>query len=323
MMAVTLRTLERWLTEPPKRSGRPGHTAAEYRGALRPVRGALASMGWKSGAAAVWRWLGRRLPLRVVRVVLRAWKSRHAERRKRRLAQQRLTVAVAQRDAVWCLDATLLGRVDGKKVHGLALRDLGSSRTLALSVGGAPTGRAVREILEAAVREHGVLPCVLCTDNGPENVNHEVGGWLHDRQVIHLKNLPRTPQHNAWSERGMGELKGAVELGKGAVFGSVEEAAALLDLAWRRVDQETPRKVLSWRTREVAYEEMTTCYDAISHAGFYRTARSAVEQAVQGASTARARRRAERGAIYATLERFGLVKRTRGGVPLEASKATD
>ncbi len=57
-----------------------------------------------------------------------------------------------------------------------------------------------------------------------------------------------------------------------------------------------------------------------SHAGFYRTARSAVEQAVQGASTARARRRAERGAIYATLEQSGYIKRTRGGVPLEGVK---
>jgi len=147
--------------------------------------------------------------------------------------------------------------------------------------------------------------------------------FLASRATLALENLALRQQHNAWSERGMGELKGAVELGKGAVFRSHEEAAALLDLGWRRVDRETPRKVLSWRSREVAYEGMTSCYDAIRHAGFYRTARSAVEQAVQGANTARAPRRAERGAIYATLERLGLVKRTRGGVPLEASKATD
>ncbi|MDP2734784.1 MAG: hypothetical protein Q8P12_01100 [bacterium] len=44
---------------------------------------------------------------------------------------------------------------------------------------------------------------------------------------------------------------------------------------------------------------------------------------MQSASTARVRRRAERGAIYATLEFFGLVKRTRGGVPLEAIQATE
>ncbi len=113
------------------------------------------------------------------------------------------------------------------------------------------------------------------------------------------------------------------ELEKGAEFGSVEEAAALLDLAWRRVDRETPRRVLSGRTREVGSEGMATCYTPSSHAGFFRTARSAVEKAVRGVSTARARRKAERGAIYATLERSGLVERTRGGVPPEASKATD
>ncbi len=48
------------------------------------------------------------------------------------------TVAVARRGAMWCMDATLLGRVDGEKVYGLALRDVGSRRTLALSAGGAP-----------------------------------------------------------------------------------------------------------------------------------------------------------------------------------------
>ncbi len=151
-------------------------------------------------------------------------------------------------------------------------------------------------------------------------LNWQVGGWLHDHQVIHLKNLPYTPQHNAWSERGMGELKGAAEIEQGAVFGSLEAAAERLHLGWRRADRETPRKVLSWRTREVAYEEMATCYTPDSHAGFYQTACSAVEQAAQGASTARARRRAERGAIYATLEQSGYIKRTRGGVPLEGVK---
>ena len=320
MMGITLRTLERWRTEPPRKVGRPGHDEAEYRQALRPVREALGKMGWKTGADAIFRWLGLRVPLRVVRGVLRAWKARHEARRKRRLAQQRLTVSVARRDAVWCLDATLLGRVDGVKVHGLALRDLGSRRTLALSAGGSPTGAAVAELLDWAWHEYGVLPSVFCSDNGPENVNWQVGGWLHDHQVIHLKNLPYTPQHNAWSERGMGELKGAVELEKGAAFGTVEEAAGLLGLAWRRVDREIPRRVLSWGTREVAYEKMATCYTPDSHAGFYQTACSAVEQAVQGASTARERRRAERGAIYATLEGYGLVKRTRGGVPLEGVK---
>ena len=97
MMVVTLRTLDRWQAEPPKKAGRPGHTEAEYRAALRPVREALGKMGWKAGAEAVCRWLGLRLPLRVVRVVLKRWKSRHETRRKRRLAQQRLTVAVARR----------------------------------------------------------------------------------------------------------------------------------------------------------------------------------------------------------------------------------
>ena len=75
-----------------------------------------------------------------------------------------------------------------------------------------------------------MLPSLPCSDNGPENVNQLVDGWLEDPAVIHLKNLPDIPQHNAWSERGMAELKGAAEIEQGAVFGSLDEATPRLHL---------------------------------------------------------------------------------------------
>ena len=64
------------------------------------------------------------------------------------------------------------------------------------------------ELQDWAWHEDGGLPSLLCSDNGPENVNHLVDGWLEDPAVIHLKNLPYTPQHNARSEWGMAKLKG-------------------------------------------------------------------------------------------------------------------
>jgi transposase InsO family protein len=53
---------------------------------------------------------------------------------------------------------------------------------------------------------------------------------------------------------------------------------------------------------------------------FMRAARFTIELAVHGEENARARRRARREAIFCTLESFGLVARTRGGVPWPAAK---
>ena len=49
------------------------------------------------------------------------------------------------------------------------------------------------------------------SDNGPENENTEVTAWLEQNQVIHLKNLPHTPQHNASCERSHRDLKAGGE----------------------------------------------------------------------------------------------------------------
>jgi hypothetical protein len=53
---------------------------------------------------------------------------------------------------------------------------------------------------------------------------------------------------------------------------------------------------------------------------FWRAARYNIARAVQGAATPRARRLAARAATWETMEKFGLIRRTRGGVPLAAVK---
>jgi hypothetical protein len=68
---------------------------------------------------------------------------------------------------------------------------------------------------------------------------------------------------------------------------------------------------------------MPRWYTRVSRESFHQAACSAIEKAVQGQRTARARRRAEREAIYATLEHFGLVRRTRGGAPITPVEGED
>ena len=61
--------------------------------------------------------------------------------------------------------------------------------------------------------------------------------------------------------------------------------------------------------------------DLVSRERFYDTVCAAIERAVHGIENARARQRAEREAVWRTLEEFGLVTRTRGRRPKAALKA--
>jgi hypothetical protein len=54
---------------------------------------------------------------------------------------------------------------------------------------------------------------------------------------------------------------------------------------------------------------------------FYETACTAIQRAVLGIDNPRARRRAEHEAIRRTLEKLGLVTRTRGTRPAQCAKA--
>jgi len=76
----------------------------------------------------------------------------------------------------------------------------------------------------------------------------------------------------------------------------------------------------SVRVRSIGDDLLPRWYALVDRETFYAAARSAIDAAVLGCSTARARRTAEREAIYQTMERFELISRTRGGAPLQAEK---
>jgi hypothetical protein len=59
----------------------------------------------------------------------------------------------------------------------------------------------------SAQLERGKTPWVLAVDNGGAQKSAELRAWARETDVILLFNVPRTPQHNAWVERGFGELR--------------------------------------------------------------------------------------------------------------------
>lgn len=320
-LKVSERTLWGWKrlsllpeAERPK-LGRP-RLPEEVRARMRSMVIAVSDvLGWHVSGRAIHRAIDKVVSLGLVEEARRVVLAERARQERKESEQGRVHVEVLARDALWSLDATHLGRDrrDGE-VKAELVRDVASTKTKGLSVGPPPNSREVVLLLESVRQETKSCPLVLVSDNGPENQG-EVDRWCEQHGVMRLWNLPRTPQHNPWVEHGNGEIKTATGLGKGKRIPSVGLAAAAILVALDQIDGATPRPSRGDRTAREAYEELPAADALVDRAEFAREAHCAITEAVQGCRTARERRLAERKALLATLERYGLVKQTRGRVP--------
>jgi transposase InsO family protein len=161
--------------------------------------------------------------------------------------------------------------------------------------------------------ERGALPLVLATDNGSIYTRKDVETWLVGHGVVHLLSLPHTPQHNAWVERTNRELKEETDLGRGGVVKSADEVRERVETARRRLDDVRMRARLNHRTAATADAAAATWYDRTTRERFYATVCRRIDEALQGLESDRARRKARREVVHASLEELGLIKRTRGG----------
>ena len=87
-----------------------------------------------------------------------------------------------------------------------------------------------------------------------------------------------------------------------------------------RFDDLRPRTCLDGCTAPAMDAAMPSAYTEAERAVFFEEVRVAAEVAVGGIHGARARRRAQREAVVRVLERRGLIRRTRGGVPFPSPK---
>jgi hypothetical protein len=282
--------------------------------------------------------LGLVVSVTIARGLLRELKVRHARVAARKRSERRVSVTVHARDALWSADQTQLGRDAAGKVEALATKDVATTRAIEHSIGGPACGADVVRLLERARLVRGALPFVLCLDNGPENKSELVCSYLRAHLVIPLWNVPYTPEHNAWIENLFGELDRELEARGEAWAGFAEPSQAPVsspeagDTSTKRhFERCVPRVlgILNRRARpsrggssaEQLDRMLPRAEDLVDRARFYETACAAIEKAVQGIEDARARRRAEREAVWCTLEQFGLVTRTRGRRPAPCSKA--
>jgi transposase InsO family protein len=324
LLGVSLRTIELWADErrvpslrPP---GRPRASREERRLALHRVRDELLrqgkSAGWRPVLCALTPLVSTRQAQASVSALKRCWRRRE----RAASARRRMRVEVLARDALWAQDATQVGRVEGEAVLAEVVRDAATTTTSAHHVGAPASGADVRRVLEAEEAKRGALPLVYAVDNGGAYRADELCAWLEQHQIIVLRNVPHVPQHNAFAERANGELKAETGLRSDLVLRDPGDAltriqAALPCLYHRR------RTSRGGRTAAELDVTLTRAEAIVSRDTFWRTTRYNIARAVQGVESPRAQRLAERAAILETMESFGLIRRTRGGVPLAAVKS--
>jgi hypothetical protein len=175
-------------------------------------------------------------------------------------------------------------------------------------------------LLDHAGVKRGAFPLVLVTDNGSTYCSREVREWCESRQVIHLFNEPHTPEHNPWVEHGHGEHQEEMVLGAWDAQPTVAALRRELEEATRVLDHGRLRATRGWQTAHDCDLGLPPAEGVISRAVFYEAACKAIACAVEGLEPGRERRRAEREAILATLQSFGLINRTRGGIPVPTSE---
>ena len=164
---------------------------------------------------------------------------------------------------------------------------------------------------------------MLLTDNGGPYKSRRLARWLARHGVVHLKSLPRTPQHNAACEHGHGELKGDAELPLRRCPDAARVALDRLLASATRLDHHRLRATRAWHTAVQADEAAPPWTVHVSRDRFYATARCRIRQGVLHSRKGRARRRAIRHAVLQALEDFELITITRGGAPCLAPIAED
>jgi hypothetical protein len=331
LIGKSTRTLCSWKGRGGKtgRPGRPRHTAEKRAALRREIEPRWRELprghdGWRTVCACLAR-EGIDAPTGLVQEIVHELKAERAERRRRRIEENRVHIEVLVRDALWSADQTHLGRDEHGAIKGLVVRECYVPRTLALSVGPPACGTDVIRLLEHAAEERGTWPFVVQLDNGSENKYAWMEACMRDRHVTVLWNEPRTPEHNARAERTIGSLKRASGLDMRATDDaraprSRSSVSARLSLAWRELDHMTPRAALDGCTPAEVDRIAPRAEDVACRARFHEELSRELQRITLEPGSARDRRKRAREATWRTLERFGLVLRTRGGCLVPTGK---
>jgi hypothetical protein len=216
------------------------------------------------------------------------------------------------KNALWVQDSAQVARdFDGGKVESQVIKDRGPLVTVGITTGGPTRGTDVIALLEALRCTRG-LPFVLGSDNGSPFVCENVEAYLRLHEVIHLRSLPHTPEHNGSAEVGIAELKRCAQMGPDVVA-SFQQAHTSTIRAAILMNKNRIRASRGFKTGAELDEKMIASHQQVRRALFYGECSKRIKHVRQSGFEYRAMRMAERDAIFGTMEHYGLVKRYRGG----------
>ncbi|MCC7171214.1 MAG: DDE-type integrase/transposase/recombinase [Planctomycetes bacterium] len=319
---MTTRTHRTWRSRPPgeepPRIGRPPHTQRMLRHALRDVRRQMKRQGKSVGEGAVLAALNGKVPTRLVRQALSRWKARDRRSARERVYALRVSIVPVSPGVMASMDVAQLGRLFD--AHGVAVKvaqvvDVDSGVTCAAHVGVRMGGAEIVAMLERLCVRSGDAPLVLAHDGGSENVNADVAAWAQKWRVILLRSVPHTPQHNPWAEKKHGDMRGVSDLRSDTVLSSIAEGTSRFDTAVRVLDHGRLRRRNGWRTAAERDRGRRVRYSPERREALWKAVRAAEEEAMRSCVSARDRPRAVREAKLRVLKEYGVLFRTRGGVP--------
>ena len=318
VLGVDVRTIWNWkhslkIGAPEKKIGRPSYTAVQHRSAIWRVGRELRRQGYP-GWLAVSEGLGGDVPTRLIQFYVRRFKKKRNERKKARIVRQRVSVEVTARDVIWGQDGTHVGRCERENVESQVMRDRGSLSVIGVGTGEVANHEAVLLLFKSVTANRGGYPLVWSRDNGSMYAHESVRIHMETHEVIELRSLPRTPEHNGAAENTNREIKDVAELGKGCALASPEAAHVKMVKAQVLLNKNRVRRSKGLKTADELDERLPSAA-GVDRTAFYQKCRSRMRHAVASAKTIRAGRLAEREAVFQTLEEYGLIKRTRGGKP--------
>lgn len=298
MLDVDRRTLLNWRNQAftkQKKIGRPRYTnSLKFKALLKVGR------EWKKqGASAGWRpidaALKNQIPTRLLQSKLSRLKLLNRNKIRARIKNQRKSTQVFLKNVCWVQDGT---KYKGKAYQ--VIKDRGSFKIISVKKSPSETGKFIIEQLQSVKAKRG-LPLVLGTDNGSMYTCKEMQDFLIKNKVIHLKSLPRTPQHNGAMECAIREIK---------------EVALLNDLSMTNaacvLNKNRLRARFLFKSSNKIDDNMATAYDENIRSSFYEKCMLELEKVRATTKNKRAMRMNERKIIFEILEQFGFIKFNRG-----------
>lgn len=240
--------------------------------------------GWRPISAA----LKGKVTVRLVQKLVAEYKL---EQRRKRNPKR---MSVSSKNVIWSMDGAITKK--NAKTENQVIKDRGSKCWVGFkSCPNASKATDVIATIDDSVKLNG-YPLVLSTDNGAAYTNKDVGRHLRKLKIIHLKSLPRTPQHNGAVEVGIRELR-EIMLSKEI---NLKDAMKVANARLRKYGNK-------WVSSQSVFENGDLLYNDRERELFYKTCTKQLNALAKQPLNLKEKRMKERELVFEELAKRGLV----------------